>query len=110
MKKIKLLFFLITGMFFNLYSQDGHHEYGILRYQGSTNSVIKSYLITVSTESKTTKFEGKVTEMNANLNLSPLVAKMSELSKEGWEVYSTSSSSDSDANIILYHIRRKSEK
>ncbi len=86
----------------------GVYEYDAVTYTyfGSGNyyqigvSISNNYVGTTQVKSK---FESK----GAFSDLTPLLEKVNELAKEGWEVYSTSTSPLSSAPQLTYNLRRK---
>lgn len=54
-----------------------------------------------------TKVKSKFTSKGFFNDLTPLLEKVNELSKDGWEVYSTSSTGNLNMEPMTYHLRRK---
>ena len=91
---------LILGLALDIKAQD-RYEYASIAY---AISVGKSYIMVVSTATSSTPISGKISEGNAMLSTSPIIAQTEEMGKEGWEVYNTAFSPTGN---LYYFLKRK---
>lgn len=94
--------FLLCGAY--VVAQD-KYEYGSLFCSGSLG---KKYQILVSLNDKYEEIDGSVNEGTTAQNFTPMNKQLTELSKQGWEVYNTIILQPSGALPVHYYfVRRK---
>lgn len=79
----------------------GTYEYGVISY--STTNSSSNYSISISLNETYNRLEGKIPEGKSITHFEPLNKVLSDLSKEGWEVYNSAV----DAFSQYFYLKRK---
>jgi hypothetical protein len=109
MKKITILLILLFSIFKSYCQEKTSYEYGVLIYASSQTS-FKKYVLIENIQNQFKSEEGKLEDGTAWTNFLPIINRLEEISKDGWEHYLTAPHTSIGGGVAtgtLFFIRRK---